>query len=520
MLSLKNIKVPINYQGTLSNFIKDYLKADIIDYKIIKKSIDARSKHDFSYIYEFGVTIKDEEKFLLHNKNKNITKYEEVIYSFPKSGDEVLKNKPVVVGLGPAGLFASFFLAKHGYKPIVFERGKMLEERIKDVELFWNEGILNKNSNVQFGEGGAGTFSDGKLNTQVKDREGRIKEVLKIFVECGAPEEIIYEKNPHIGTDNLRKVVKNMREKIIDYGGEIHYNSCLEDILINDNKIDSIVVNDKIIKTDILVLATGHSAKDTFNMLYDKGLNIISKPFAIGIRIVHLQDLIDKHQYPILYPNLPKASYKLTYNANGRGIYSFCMCPGGYVVNASSENNTVLTNGMSNYLRDSGYANSAIIVTVNQNDFGNNPLDGLKYMENIEKKAFLLTNGKIPIQRFKDYEEGIISSNILNISKFVKGSTKYIDINDLFPDYINSSIKMGINYFNKLIPGFKDGIILAPETRTSSPVRILRSEELESNILGIYPCGEGSGYAGGITTSAVDGIKVAEMIAKKYQNML
>ena len=259
MLSLKNVKVPIDYDGTLEDFIKNYLKRDIIDYKIIKKSIDARSKHEFCYIYEFGVTIKDEEEFIKHNKNKNITKYEEIVYNFPESGDKTLNSQPVIVGLGPAGLFASYFLAKHGYKPIIFERGKRLEERIKDVDTFWREGILNKNSNVQFGEGGAGTFSDGKLNTQVKDKEGRIKEVLRIFVECGAPEEILYEKNPHIGTDNLRLVVKNMRKKIIEYGGVIHYNSTLEDIIIKDEKLDSIVVNGETFKTDVLILATGHS---------------------------------------------------------------------------------------------------------------------------------------------------------------------------------------------------------------------------------------------------------------------
>ena len=520
MLSLKNVKVPIDYDGSLKEFIKNYLKEDIIDYKIIKKSIDARSKHEFCYIYEFGVIIKDEEKYLLHNKNKNITKYEEIIYTFPKSGNKSLEHSPVVVGLGPAGLFASYFLAKHGYKPIIFERGKRIEERIKDVEAFWRDNILDKNSNVQFGEGGAGTFSDGKLNTQVKDKEGRIKEVLRVFVECGAPNEIMYEKNPHIGTDNLRLVVKNLREKILEYGGVIHYNSTLEDIIIKDEKIDSIVVNGEVFKTNALILAIGHSAKDTFNMLYERKVNITSKPFAIGIRIVHPQVLINKCQYPIIYPNLPSASYKLTYNASGRGVYSFCMCPGGFVVNASSDLMGVVTNGMSNYLRNSGFANSAIIVTVNASDFGPHPLDGLKYVESIEKRAYELSKGNIPIQRFIDYEKSIISSNILDINKFVKGSTKYIDINEILPEYINSSLKEGINYFNKLIPGFNEGIILAPETRTSSPVRIVRNDLLESNITGLYPCGEGSGYAGGITTSAVDGIKVAEMIAKKYQNML
>ena len=521
MLILKNLKVDINNNLDLKEIIIKYLHIktnELISYEISKKSIDARVGHNLSYIYEILINLKEEEKYLKRNRNEFIKKYIENKYIFPKSGEKKLEFRPIIIGLGPAGLFCAYFLAKNGYKPIVYERGKEIPERIKDVEKFWNESILNENSNVQFGEGGAGTFSDGKLNTQVKDKENRIKEILKIFVEWGAPKEIMYEKNPHIGTDNLRNVIINLRNKIINYGGEIHFNSVLKDIYIQNGKIKNIKINDKIINTDILILATGHSAKDTFEMLLEKGLKVKNKPFAIGVRIVHSQSLIDENQYNIRNKKLPAATYKLTYNNDKRGIYSFCMCPGGYVVNASSKKGNVVTNGMSNYLRDSKYANSAIIVTVNEEDYGSTPLAGLKYIEEIEKKAYQITKGKVAIQEFKDYELGIKSCNI-NASSFVKGEVAYVDINKIFPEYINKSLKEGINYFNTKINNFNKGVILAPETRTSSPVRIERNDELVSNILGIYPCGEGSGYAGGITTSAIDGIKIAEVIAKKYKEI-
>ena len=518
MLSLKNVKVPIDNKKDLKDIIATYLHVNsnkIKSYKIHKESIDARPKHEFCYIYEFWVEIENEEKYL----SKNITKVVEEKYIFPKSGTKKLENRPVIIGLGPAGLFAAYELAKHGYKPVVFERGKCIEERVKDVEEFWKSGKLNKNSNVQFGEGGAGTFSDGKLNTLVKNKENRMTEVFDVFVKFGAPLEITYSNHPHIGTDRLREVIKNMREQIISWGGEINYNSLLEDLIIADGKVKGIVINGKEIKTEVVVLAIGHSARDTFSMLLSKNIEMMSKPFAVGVRIVHPQELIDKHQYPKLYQHLPASSYKLTYmSSDSRGVYSFCMCPGGYVVNASSEKASVVTNGMSNYKRDSGFANSAIIVTVNERDYGTNALDGLKFMESIERKTYELTNGDLAIQKFKDYENNKISDKI-DCQNFVKGNVSYVNINNILPEYINVALKEGINYFNTKIPGFNEGVIIAPETRTSSPVRIVRGNSLESNIKGIYPCGEGSGYAGGITTSAMDGIKVAEEIAKKYDSI-
>lgn len=519
MLSLKNIKVPIDNKKDLRDIIAKYLHVNsdkIISYKIHKEAIDARPKHEFCYVYEFWVEITNEEQYL----SKNVTKVVEEKYTFPQLGTKKLNNRPVIIGLGPAGLFAAYELAKHGYKPVVYERGKCIEERVKDVEEFWQSGKLNPNSNVQFGEGGAGTFSDGKLNTLVKNKQARMTEVFDVFASCGAPEEIIYSNHPHIGTDKLREVIKNMREQIISWGGEINYNSLLEDLIIENNQVKCVIINGRKIDAEVVVLAIGHSARDTFNMLLAKNIAMMSKPFAVGVRIVHPQELIDKNQYPHPYPHLPASSYKLTYTAkNSRGVYSFCMCPGGYVVNASSENVSVVTNGMSNYQRDSEYANSAIIVTVNEKDYGTNILDGLKFMESIEHKTYELTKGALAIQKFKDYENNKVSTKI-DCHDFVKGQVSYIDINKIFPSYLNETLKEGINYFNTKIPGFNKGIILAPETRTSSPVRIIRDANLESNIAGIYPCGEGSGYAGGITTSAIDGIKVAEEIAKRYANML
>lgn len=521
MIRISNIKVPIDNKEDLLDIIAKYMhinKDKIITYKINKKSIDARKKSNFCYVYEFDVLVTQEKKLLQKSKLFNKTPNEK--YVFPKTGNNKLKHRPIIIGAGPAGLFCAYMLAINGYKPIIYERGKCIEERIKDVETFWQNGLLNLNSNVQFGEGGAGTFSDGKLNTLVKDKNFRMKKVFEIFTECGAPAEIMYDNKPHIGTDKLRNVVINLRNKIIKYGGEIHFNSFCQDIHVLKNKIVSVVINNQEIKTDILVLAIGHSARETFKMLLKKNISMEAKSFAVGIRIVHPQKMIDENQYPICYKWLPKSSYKLTYtNVDGRGVYTFCMCPGGYVVDASSNLGYLVINGMSNYKRDSGFANSALIVTVNKNDFGNDTLAGLNYIENIEQKAYKLAKGKIPIQNCLDYINNITSKNI-KLQDFVRGQKTFVDINSIFPNYINEALKNGINYFNTKIPNFKNGIILAPETRTSSPIRIIRDDNLESNIKGIFPCGEGSGYAGGITTSAIDGIKVSEEIAKIYSNML
>ena len=522
MIRVRQVKINIEDNTTLNikKEIAHKLKikdSDILDIKINKESIDARDKNNLKYIYEVDVKLKDESKI---KRSIDIFDTPDEEYRFEFTGKERLIEKIVVVGSGPAGLFATYMLVTNGYPVLLIERGEKVEDRIKTVQRFWNDAILNENSNIQFGEGGAGTFSDGKLNTLKKDKFNRQKKVFEIFVENGAPKEILITNKPHIGTDILRQVIINMRNKIIEYGGEIRYNTCLTDLIIKDNEIKEIVVNDnETIKTNNLVLALGNGARDTFQMLLDRNLNITSKPFAVGIRIQHPQKLIDKAQYGTNNFNLPPSSYKLTYtSSNKRGVYTFCMCPGGYVINAMSEKERLVINGMSNYKRDSLNANSAIIVTISKNDFGSNPLDGIEYQRKLESKAYKIGNGHIPIQTYKGYKENKVFA-LGNIKPIFKGKYKLSNINEIFPDYINESLKEAIDYFGSKIKDFNsdDAIIAAVESRTSSPIRIERDELLESNIKGIYPIGEGSGYAGGITTSAIDGIKLFEVIISKYK---
>ena len=519
MIRIRQIKLPINHkeEDLINKICKkiDINKKDIKKIIINKKSIDARK--EINYIYEVDIKT-NKENIILNKKIKDIIKTPNEKYTFSTTGKKSLKEKPIIIGSGPAGLFCAYFLAKNGYKPIIIERGEEIDKRIKTVEKFWKDNILNTNSNVQFGEGGAGTFSDGKLNTTSKDI--RIKEILKIFVKNGAPKEILYIKNPHIGTDILRKVIKNIRNEIIKYGGKIIFNTCLNDIIIENNKIKKIKINNEIINTETIVLALGHSSRDTFRMLFNKNIKIEAKPFAIGVRVQHKQLLIDKNQYGKEYKKLPRASYKLTYKSSeGRGVYSFCMCPGGFVVNSSSEKEKLVINGMSNYKRDEENANSAIIVTINEKDFGNSPLDGIKFQEKLEKITYKEGQGKIPIQLFKDFKNNKITTKFGKINPVMKGNYQFSNLNNIFPNYITKALIEGIENFNRKIKGFSDDdtILAAIESRTSSPIKIIRDENLESNIKGIYPCGEGAGYAGGIITSAIDGIKVAEAIAKKYK---
>ena len=523
MLRIRQIKLPITYtQKDLKIKIAQKLKIkenEIINFQINKLSLDARDKTNLTYVFEIDANIKN-EKHILQKKIKNVIKTPNENYQLPPHGKEKLKNQIIIVGAGPAGLFSAYMLAKAGFKPLIIERGENIENRIKTVEKFWKTGILNPNSNVQFGAGGAGTFSDGKLNTTAKDKMNRNKEVLKIFTQNGAPKEIMYINKPHIGTDLLRNVIQNLINEIIKMGGQIKYQTCLTNINIENNKLISIEINhNKIINCNNLILAIGHSSRDTFEMLLKNKLNITSKPFAIGIRIQHTQKMIDKAQYGNANLNLQPASYKLTYQTKEkRGVYSFCMCPGGFVVNASSNQNMLAINGMSNYKRDTKNANSAIIVTINQNDFGSNPLDGLKFQKEIETKAYQIGKGKIPVQLFKDFTLNQKSENFKTISPIFKGNFIFANIRDIFPEYINQALIKGIQNFETKIKGFakEDAIIAAPETRTSSPVKIIRNENFTSNIKGIYPCGEGAGYAGGIMTSAIDGIKVAEQIIKTF----
>lgn len=523
MIRVKEIKIPIEKynEKILKQEVAKKIKCkpeDIKELIINKQSIDARYKPNIFYITEVDINIKNENIIL--NKNKNISLTPDETYIYPHKGNKKMNNRPIIIGSGPAGLFCAHLLAELGYKPLIIERGEKVENRINSVEKFWNTGILNTNSNVQFGEGGAGTFSDGKLNTLTKDKEHRQKKVLETFVKYGATPDILYSNHPHIGTDILRNIIINMRNDIIKLGGTFKYNSTLTNIKTINHKIKSIEINNEYeIETEILILAIGHSARDTFKMLLESGLKMEPKPFAVGLRIQHPQEIINKSQYGEKYKLLPPANYKLTYQTKDkRGVYSFCMCPGGYVVNASSEKGRLAINGMSNYKRDSLNANSALVVTVGPKDYGTNPLDGIKFQQDLEEKMYKLGDGKIPIQLLKDFNDNVETKTTKSVSPMTKGEYQLSNLNDALPNYVSNGIKEAIPEFGKKIKNFdmNDAILAGIESRTSSPIRIPRDEQFESNIKGIYPCGEGAGYSGGITTSAIDGIKIAEQIIKIY----
>lgn len=494
---------------------------DIISYNIIKKSIDARKKPNIYYVYEVNVLVNNEEYIISRVKSNDIFISPNLDYKFVVSGKKELNYRPIIVGSGPSGLFCAYMLAEGGYKPLIIERGDKIQDRVKEVDSFFKDNILNINSNVLFGEGGAGTFSDGKLNTLNKDKFNRQRKILEIFVENGADPEILYLNKPHIGTDLLRKVIVNIRNKIISLGGEFLFNTTLTNIKYDDCIKQIEVNNNKWIDTDILIMGIGHSARDTIEMLYNNKVNIVSKPFAVGVRVQHKQNMINYSQYGDKYKLLSPASYKLTYNTkNNRGVYTFCMCPGGYVINSSSEDNMICINGMSNHDRGSENANSAVIVTVNPNDFGSGSLDGIKFQRELERLAYKEGKGLIPVQLYKDFKDNKVSNSFGDIKPLFKGNYSFGNLNNIFPKYIRESLIEGIDNFNKKIDGFNSGdtILAGVESRTSSPVRIIRDDNFESNISGLYPIGEGAGYAGGIMSAAVDGIKIAEKIAQIYKN--
>lgn len=514
MIRINNIKIRENLEE--SELIKYVLKKnklsldDIKTYHIFKKSIDARNKNDVCFVYTID--------FELKNLNKE-NRFQKVEYEkFPKINAKNVKEKtPVIIGAGPAGLFAAITFVDNGVKPILVEQGKKVEERIKDVNNFFNKGILNTTSNVQFGEGGAGTFSDGKLNT------GNVnvftRKVLEIFARFGAPKEILYTAKPHIGTDNLVVILKNIREYILNNGGKIYFEEKVVDFNIKDGKIYSVITskNNEFL-ADYVILAVGHSAKDTFKKLFDKKVALEPKNFAVGVRIEHLQSMINKSQYgENCKLKLPAADYKTVEKLeNGRTCYSFCMCPGGEVVASSSDENTVVTNGMSRFLRDGENANSALLVNVDVNDLGSkDALAGIYFQEDLEKKAFILggQNYFAPAQRVEDFLNNKKSIKAGNVKPTYKPGVKFENLNTILPDFIAESLKLGIKKMGEKIKGFddKDALLIGVETRTSSPVRIIRCKDtlMCENVYGLYPCGEGAGYAGGITTAAVDGIKCA-----------
>lgn len=504
---------------------------EITEVKIVRQSIDARKKPDIFYSYTLEVAVKNEDRVLHRFKGKEnlVSRPERTIYRFPTSGSQIQSSPTVIVGMGPAGLFCGYFLALHGYRPILLERGKCVEERQRDVEAFWETGRLNPASNVQFGEGGAGTFSDGKLNTLVRDRDGRNGAVLDIFVKFGAKESICYEAKPHIGTDVLCTVVKRMREEIIRLGGQVRFESQVTEICIEKGHVTGVVVGGRErLACGQLVLAIGHSARDTFSMLYEKHVPMEAKSFAVGLRVEHPQSMINESQYGMAEPgSLGAAPYKVAAKAqNGRGVYSFCMCPGGYVVNASSEEGRTAVNGMSYSGRDGQNANSAIIVSVTPEDFGSgHPLAGIAFQRKLEEKAYSIGGGKIPVQRYGDFKrrvEGRAGANKTEEDAAVmpqcKGGYLWADVSRILPRECNEALVEGMELFGRQIKGFNrpDACLSGVESRTSSPVRICRDDSLQSEVRGLYPCGEGAGYAGGIVSAAMDGIRVAEAIAGEY----
>lgn len=510
-------------------------------YSIRKQSIDARKKPDIWYSYVVDVQLPDEQRLVKRLKNKQISLVRPVTYHFPVSdftyqdAHKQQTKRPVIIGCGPAGLFCAYLLAKAGFCPILLERGGDVDSRIRDVDRFWSTGELKTESNVQFGEGGAGTFSDGKLNTLVKDKDGRNYEVLRILEAHGAPASILYENKPHIGTDILASVVKKIRLEIERLGGEVRFHAkvtglCTEPVkgqehadsqdnqISQKERISGLVINEtSTLACERVVLAIGHSARDTFAMLHQKGVFMSAKSFAVGLRVEHPQALINLNQYGEIYAKeMPPSPYKVTAQSkSGRGVYSFCMCPGGYVVNASSEEKRLAINGMSYSDRGSRHANSAIIVAVTPEDFASkDALAGVSFQRELEQRAYAVGGGRIPVERLVDFRldrEPTPGGE----EPCMKGAYTYAHVRRIMPEPLNIAFLEGMEQFGRMIPGFDadDVLVSGIESRTSSPVRIHRDEAMQSTLRGLYPCGEGAGYAGGITSAAMDGMRIAEQLA-------
>ena len=548
MIRISQLKLPCGHsEADLEEKIRKTIKLkdrDTVRYRIRKHSIDARKKPQLFDIYtvdaDLKMGIKAERKLAAKLRNRNIAVVEESGYQFPPAGGEKMNTRPVVIGAGPAGLFCALMLAEHGYRPILLERGRCVEERAKDIDRYWESGKLDPSSNVQFGEGGAGTFSDGKLNTQINDKTGRSEKVLQVFTEAGAPEDIRYESKPHIGTDLLRVVIPAIRNRILAAGGDVRFEAQVTDLVIEDGSVRALVLADgSRLRTDTVVLAPGHSARDTIASLFQRGVPMEPKAFAVGLRVSHPQSLIDRSQYGVWEREemrelgLSAAPYKLTAKAaSGRGVYSFCMCPGGYIVDASSEPSRIAVNGMSEHARASGRANSAIVCTVGPEEYGtDHPLSGMYFQQELEEKAYRIGQGAIPVQRYIRMKENFEKRRngepvpadspdpyLTSHDLCIRGRWTPADLSELLPRALTADFIEGMEEFDHKIPGFagEEAFAAGIESRTSSPVRIPRGEDLQSRIRGLYPCGEGAGYAGGIMSAAMDGIRVAEAIRMRF----
>ena len=520
MIRVENIKIreELNKEELIKKVCKKKRinEKEILEWRIFKKSIDARNKEDIYYNYTIDIKCKNEKN--IRNVKIIEEKVPEDIQVKRKS-----KERPVIVGAGPAGLFCALTFVENGILPIVIEQGAPVDERVNDVENFRKNGILNTLSNVQFGEGGAGTFSDGKLTTG--SSSPLCKKIAEEFYRFGAPEEILYQSKPHIGTDKLINIIRNMRKYMIEKGATFLFNTKVIDFIIKDKKVKGIIYDNffekKEIYTDTVILAIGHSARDTFYKLYDIGVNLERKNFSVGVRIEHKQTEINKAQYGNKTKlKLPPAEYKLAYHGEERSCYTFCMCPGGYVMASSSEPETIVTNGMSENARNGENANSAILVNVLTTDFkGDSPLAGIEFQKELEEKAYILggKNYYAPIQRVGDFFENKKSTVIGEVKPTYLPGVTLSNLNEILPEFVTKTLKEGIKKFDKEIKGFAnpDAILTGVETRSSSPVRIKRDKEFKCNIIGIYPCGEGAGYAGGIMTASIDGMKCAISILQE-----
>ena len=542
MLRVSEIKLPLDNATSLHHdpeviqaaLIKKLgiQASELISMVIFKRGVDARKSHAILFVYTLDIEVKNEAKILgKFKKDPHVKEAPDTSYHFVAKAQENSKSlRPVIIGFGPSGIFAALILAQSGFKPIVLERGKAVRERTKDTWGLWRKSVLNPESNVQFGEGGAGTFSDGKLYSQIKDPNHYGRKVLNEFVKAGAPEEILYVSHPHIGTFRLVGMVEEMRQNIIALGGEIRFQSRVDDIEIENGQVQGVVLqNGERIITNHLVLAVGHSARDTFEMLQKRGIYIEAKPFSVGFRIEHPQSLIDHARFGpnAQHPVLGAADYKLVHHAkNGRSVYSFCMCPGGTVVAAASEEGRVVTNGMSQYSRNERNANAGIVVGINPlEDYPGDPLAGMEFQRKWEARAFELggKNYQAPGQLIGDFIKGKPSSTFGTVQPSYTPGVHLTDLSTALPEYAITAIREAIPAFAKQIKDFNlpDGVLTGVETRTSSPIKIKRDEEsLQSiNTRGLYPTGEGAGYAGGILSAAVDGIKIAEAVAKSITNI-